>query len=286
MDSNIINSITALAGILAALAAVFSLYYQRKQNRRDRFENTFFGMLQLQQQIVNDLSVKHEQRVMLSEDDINLGRKSKEQIIEHDIQGRNLFHYSFSIIEHEILYNGRPYKKVSGMSGVLYECGLSAYHDYHTPTYFDHYFRHLYRMLKFIEQKGNVLSKDEQYEYASMIRATLSRHELVWLFYNGLSDYGNEKLKPLIEKYCMLKNLREDYLSLCLENMNLLKEVGITGKDLENASFCCTDYIFFLTDEKGDKSKYHLSAFYRDNDVQKGQELLTNWRQFLDENKK
>lgn len=286
MDSNTINSVTAIAGIIAAFTAIITLFIQRKQNRRDRFENTFFGMLQLQQQIVNDLSVKHEQRVMLSEDDVNFGRKRKEQIIEHDIQGRNLFHYSFTIIEHEINYNGHTFKKVNGMGDVLYECGLSAYHDYHTPTYFDHYFRHLYRMLKFIDQKRNVLSKDEQYEYASMIRATLSRYELVWLFYNGLSDYGNVKLKPLIEKYCMLKNLREDYLTLCMENKNLLEELGITGKDLENAGFCCTDYIFFLTDEKGDKSKYHLSAFYRENEIQNGKDLLTNWRQFLDENKK
>lgn len=286
MDSNTINSVTALAGIIAALTAVFSLIFQRRQNRRDRFENTFFGMLQLQQQIVNDLSVKHEQRVMLSEDDVNLGRKRKEQIIEHDIQGRNLFHYSFSIIEHEISYNGRPFKKVCGMSDVLYACGLSAYHDYHTPTYFDHYFRHLYRILKFIDQKSNVLSEDDQYEYASMVRATLSRYELVWLFYNGLSDYGNEKLKPLIEKYCMLKNLREDYLSLCLENRNLLKDLGLTGKDLENAGLCCTDYIFFLTDEKGDKSKYHLSAFYRDDNMQTVVELLKRWRQIQNEYKK
>lgn len=37
-------------------------------------------------------------------------------------------------------------------------------------------------------------------------------NELVWLYYNGLSDYGVENLKPLIERYAMLKNLRDDLL--------------------------------------------------------------------------
>lgn len=53
---------------------------------------------------------------------------------------------------------------------------------------------------------------DDEYEYTSMLRAILPRYELVWLYYNGLSYYGNEKLKPLIERYAMLKNLREDLL--------------------------------------------------------------------------
>ena len=38
-----------------------------------------------------------------------------------------------------------------------------------------------------------------------------SRYELVWLYYNGLS-YGVQKLKPLIERYAMLNNLRKELL--------------------------------------------------------------------------
>ena len=37
--------------------------------------------------------------------------------------------------------------------------------------------------------------------------------ELVWIYYNGLSEYGEEKLKPLLERYAMLKNLRSELLS-------------------------------------------------------------------------
>ena len=63
-----------------------------------------------------------------------------------------------------------------------------------------------------------ITTYEDEYEYTSMLRAILSRYELVWLYYNGLSEYGNEKLKPLIERYAMLKNLRKDLL---VEGLNV-----------------------------------------------------------------
>lgn len=66
--------------------------------------------------------------------------------------------------------------------------------------------------MKFVKDTPLISEFDDEYEYTSMLRAILSRYELVWLYYNGLSEYGCEKLKPLIERYAMLKNLREDLL--------------------------------------------------------------------------
>ena len=82
----------------------------------------------------------------------------------------------------------------------------------------DHYFRLFYRILKFVKDTPLVTKFDDEYEYTSMLRAILSRYELIWLYYNGLSEYGIEKLKPLIERYAMLKNIREDLL---VENVDV-----------------------------------------------------------------
>lgn len=71
------------------------------------------------------------------------------------------------------------------------------------------YFRLLYRILKFVRTSPLITRFED--EYTSILRATLSRYELVWLYYNGLT-YGQNKLKPLIERYAMLKNLRNDLL--------------------------------------------------------------------------
>ena len=89
--------------------------------------------------------------------------------------------------------------------------GLVGYLKADVPANFDHYFRLLYRIMKFVKDTHLITDFDDEYEYTSMLRAILSRYELVWLYYNGLT-YGKNKLKPLIERYAMLKNLRNDLL--------------------------------------------------------------------------
>lgn len=97
------------------------------------------------------------------------------------------------------------------MRGLLKNRGFEEYYKSDTSKCFDHYFRFLYRILKYIQTSPLVTSFEEEYEYTCMLRAMLSRYELVWLYYNGLT-YGKDKLKPLIERYAMLNNLREDLL--------------------------------------------------------------------------
>ena len=112
----------------------------------------------------------------------------------------------------DIPQGDRAYLGFQGMAGAIEAENLIGYCKADVPTYFDHYFRLLYRILKFVRETPLITSFDDEYEYTSMLRAMLSRYELVWLYYNGLSEYGAEKLKPLIERYAMLKNLRSDLL--------------------------------------------------------------------------
>jgi hypothetical protein len=171
-----------------------------KQNetlRIQRFENTFFNMLSQFQEVVNSLSAQYSWR----------GE-------ENEVKGRESFKAAFEkvMVYVEIPSGDRPYKRYRGMADTIENEGLEGYCKADVPTYFDHYFRLFYRILKFVKDTPLITEFDDEYEYTSMLRAILSRYELVWLYYNGLSDYGNEKLKPLIERYAMLKNLREDLL--------------------------------------------------------------------------
>lgn len=170
-----------------------------KQNetlRIQRFENTFFNMLSQFQEVVNSLSVTawvNGERV--------------------DLSGREVFH---TLFESAIIYIPSPHTddewdSYRGMVDVLKECGLEGYRRSEEPTQFDHYFRLLYRILKFVKTSPLITRFEDEYEYTSILRSTLSRYELVWLYYNGLT-YGKNKLKPLIERYAMLKNLRKDFL--------------------------------------------------------------------------
>ncbi len=171
-----------------------------KQNETlkiQRFENTFFNMLSLFQEVVSSLSIKYSR-----------GGEYYEVI------GRETFKETFvnSIVRVEVSEGHRPFKSFRGMEDAIKADGLAGYCKADVPTYFDHYFRYLYRILKFVHETPLITSFEDKYKYTSMLRAVLSRYELVWLYYNGLSEYGNEKLKPLIERYAMLKNLREDLL--------------------------------------------------------------------------
>lgn len=173
---------------------------QNKTLKIQRFENTFFQMLNQFQEIVNNISYSY----------IDILDK------RHTVKGREVFHDSFEVAIHNTkLQDWNPTHinhKYVGMRDIIKSLGKEGYYESFTPTYFDHYFRFLYRILNFVKTSPLVTDFEEEYEYTCMLRAMLSRYELVWLYYNGLS-YGKDKLKPLIERYAMLNNLRSDLLA-------------------------------------------------------------------------
>lgn len=226
------GAVNALVSALAFAGVIVSLYFQRKDlklQRQDlllqhqeleltrkemeeqtaefekqnetlkiqRFENTFFNMLSQFQEIVNSLSIRYVEHNQ-----------------EQRVIGRDTFKATFknSIVHVEVSEEDSPFRSFRGMEDAIKAEGLAGYCKADVPTFFDHYFRYLYRILKFVHETPLITSFKNEYEYTSMLRAILSRYELVWLYYNGLSEYGNEKLKPLIERYAMLKNLRKDLL--------------------------------------------------------------------------
>lgn len=74
-----------------------------------------------------------------------------------------------------------------------------------------HYFRTLYNIIKLIDKSS--LDEESKKFYAELLRAQLSRYELLLILYNCISVYGNQKLLPLIKKYNLLKHLEVNHLS-------------------------------------------------------------------------
>lgn len=71
-----------------------------------------------------------------------------------------------------------------------------------------HYFRHLFQTVKFVDN-SKYLTETEKYFYIKTLRAQLSTHEQLILFYNSLSILGNKwtKSPDLITKYKLIKNI-------------------------------------------------------------------------------
>ena len=170
---------------------------QNKTMKRQRFENTFFNMLSLQQEITNNLFFQYEKEI-----DCNTTQS-------YICRGREVFEeiYTHATVE----YKGYIFPKNSGIKSILRGGGYNAYTEISETNRFDHYFRHLYRIFKYVDTT-DLINDNERYEYACIVRSQLSDYELIMLFFNGLSDNGKEKFKPLIEKYAILKNMRPDLL--------------------------------------------------------------------------
>ena len=180
---------------------------QNKTMKRQRFENTFFNMLSLQQEIVANLSYEYYASPNIRPHNI------PEEIFYRGVpkgqfHGREVFEgiYKHAIIE----YNGA--RHADGIIKILKQNGYIAYPVISVTTRFDHYFRHLYHIYKFVDT-SDLIEDCERYDYACIIRSQLSDYELVMMFYNCLTTNGRDKFKPLIEKYAVFNNLRLELLA-------------------------------------------------------------------------
>lgn len=293
---NAIVSAFAFAGVIVTLFLQNrDLNLQRKEMARQReefekenktlkyqrFENLFYNMLNLQQEIVAGLRFEYTQdeTVLVPSGPDNLPIPDKRKIIR-TVSGRDVFRYAFEEAEIRLSETDRNGNRilVYGYRGFLEQKGLNKYDDTWLPSLFDHYFRHLYKIVQLIDNQG--FSFDESYRYCSFLRGTLSRYELVWLYYNSLNPVY-VKFKNLIEKYSLLKNLRGDLLAYSYETRVYFDGLGLSRNNLIEKNFSGTDYEFFLDSVDHLKNHYLLSAFWPKNEILSGEDVLNRWKAFI-----
>jgi hypothetical protein len=166
---------------------------QQESIKRQNFESAFFQLLNL-----------HNQNVVQLQGHIN-GREEK---------GRACFVGWFNELFKPDFRSWLLRKSGGNIQTINIE-SLNVASEYYLDFYannranFAHYFRTLYHIFKFV--KNGDIPDSEKKRYASLTRAQLSANELAFLFYNGISPYG-EKFKPLIEEFGLLEHLDEDKL--------------------------------------------------------------------------
>jgi hypothetical protein len=201
-----------------------------------RFENTFFNLLNLHHQIVEGIDYEtqiEKQRGRIVGGFVPASQKGREYEIVI-IKGRDVFKDKYEELLRAIKDKGGDFK--------------NTYMDYYetVQTDFGHYFRNIYRIIKFINEtdfismdevnENNVSEKliekknfEIQYKYTSMLRAQLSDYELLWIFYNCQTTNGYWKFKPLVEKFAILKNMPKNKI----HNDSLLDEYKKTAYGLD-----------------------------------------------------
>ncbi len=295
---NAIISAFAFAGVIVTLFLQNrDLNLQRKEMARQReefekenetlkqqrFENLFYNMLNLQQEIVAGLRYEYkEEEYVLVPSGIDASPVQDKRKVNRVVTGREVFRYTFERAEIYLAerdqYNQRIV--VNGYREFLNAKGLSEYDETWIPTIFDHYFRHLYKIIQFVDNQG--FSFSEAYRYVALLRGTLSRYELVWVYYNALNPVFH-KFQELIEKYSLLKNMRADLLTRSKELLTYYEGLHLTLQDVNDATFTTRDFEYYLTDDKQDAEKYYITAFWKEEEKEEGLELLKKWRMFVED---
>ncbi|CAI6221437.1 putative phage abortive infection protein [Bacillus subtilis] len=174
-----------LASILLVLATVKMQSIELKETRiefettnktliKQQFDNTFFNMINLHNEIVSSLHISdHQGKYALSY--LNSQIKSYYGTVQLDDKRARI---------------------------------VRSYESFYAKYYFGHYFRNMYRILKFIDETEE-LSVSEKKNYIGILRAQLSTGELLLIFYNALSVRG-KKFKALILKYNFFDDLLDD----------------------------------------------------------------------------
>lgn len=153
---------------------------QNKTLRQQRFENTFFQMLNLHRQITNEINIELRKSFLIGREGI---KKFYLNLKSFQLAGRDRIKIQESLID----FKKRYIEQQNNLG---------------------HYFQNIYVILNTIHHS----SIEEKQFYINILRAQLSSYELSLLFYYGLMESNKETIKSLIEQYHLLSDLPHDIL--------------------------------------------------------------------------
>jgi hypothetical protein len=205
----IMGPFVAIAAAGLTFIAFWVQYKANIQQRHDiaieRFESNLFEMIHIQQEIINGLVIEYRNQ-----------NNNKEKKI-----GRDVFQYTYEEMPIRIYVgDGTASYKLKDALEIDGEVKMRL--DLTKGLWFlDHYYRHLYRIFKYIDDANPlIIGWEKKYEYAAIVRATLSPYELIMLYYNGFS---HPRFKELIERYALLNNVRHTWLA-SFEDSQMIKK--------------------------------------------------------------
>lgn len=185
-----------------------------------RFENTFFQLLNLHHEIVNNLYLelqfyrrgeyKSREVFKASVNTIKDSFNDYDQVFEYGKMGEQI------LVKQ---YNLEDLEEVKFLINKHY----SQYYFEETNQLLSHYFRSLYHIFKFIH-KSELINDDKKQFYATLLRAQLSSDELFLLLYNSLNpSLGYPNFLFLIKRFDILQNFDFGIISAFKNHENIFK---------------------------------------------------------------
>lgn len=155
-----------------------SLMLQAKLYEKQNFETTFFQLLNLYTNIVNDLIYEDT-----SIEPPKIAYKKEA-----------MFKYADEFL-----------KSADGEMSSL-KIFTDAYTKFMKNNHIklNHYYRTVYRIIKYVDDYKDAYKQIDKSFYVALLRAQLTSPELAMMFFNGISQ---KKMKNLIEKYSLLEHM-------------------------------------------------------------------------------
>ena len=174
----------------------------RKVNQKQNFDTNFYNLLSNYQNIVTNLEFREHEN------------------IRNIYKGDQFFKRFFDLFTVNYNQSINTYK---GKLANEKEFCKVIYDDFYRRyrNYFSHYFLTVSQILKFIDAVDN-LDESVKKKYFKIFQSCLTLHELLLLFYHGISHYDNDTYL-LLDKYCLLMNISESDI-ISLEHLNFYNQ--------------------------------------------------------------
>lgn len=180
---------------------------QAKTAEQQRQEQRFFDLMGLYQATVNSITMVAR---MSSRSDFPVQYSGKEAIAHFFRSGTGTSQEIQVFLRHGFYDQKVTQRQPTGLSfsdlapEIFNRASLDqAWNSEVNAALFDHYFRVIFRVLKESEE----LLADQHFRYVKLLRAQLSRHELMLIGLNLWLDPEGRKMIPLAARYGLLKHL-------------------------------------------------------------------------------
>lgn len=161
---------------------------QNKTARYQRFDNTFFQLLNNQREKIQDLHISftnlHE--VFISEDEKYDGRDVFKNILFHRLPNNRLSTNLISLVNAKQAWEG--------------------YYSYYYASISTLYFKGLLHLLEYISSSSIIDESDKEF-YANIVRTSLSKNELITLFLHA-QIYDVDRFKHVIYRFSFFQDIK------------------------------------------------------------------------------
>ena len=196
----------------AFISLVITIYLQqqdmknsKKEIEKQNFENTFFKMLELYNNVAKDLILERPKKYTGDcfpdgmEEFLYINYKIKEKQLfrgEKDFKGKEVI---AELLKIYTFYIKVFYKEIVNKYSNKVDYRIVLYEDFHKEfeNIISHYFETIYQILRFINN-SHIENKED---YANLFKTQFSKSELELLFYYGTSKIAKKSSTGLFIKY-------------------------------------------------------------------------------------